>query len=183
MNSPEVQAGCFGSFFSRNSRSTRLFRQSKLPVGVEPGTPQSSGEHDNVPTSKNDVEKSKMMVESVTELHNLYWQQFQQNDISYFSPGVDFVYGPQAEWWKEGESLPSYTPNDVSSTRVSDASSMINETLDKANPTLRALSLKIHGNCPLSPNMVVIEPFLKKMIRPSRNHVQRKVGYSSLSFQ
>jgi len=141
MDHSDLQVGCLGKFFKSRSRRIKSPR------------PKSSSQSSNSQATSIELSgecKGRSEVASESQQFNqstcarLDAQQ-QKEDIQYFSPHCDYSYSPPNEWWSSTEPFPpSYSAEDCFSAD-NNVSTTIEQTVDKLNPKLRDLSLKIHG--------------------------------------
>ncbi|KAF8817418.1 amidohydrolase [Phlegmacium glaucopus] len=129
MDHSDLQVGCLGNFFKSRSRTTRP-KSSSQPCDSQVARIELSGEYKGRSEVPNESQE----------------QQKDSEGIQYFSPHCDYSYSPSNEWWTSTEPRPpSYTAKETFYAD-NNASVAIEQTVDKLNPKLRALSLKIHGH-------------------------------------
>lgn len=148
MDHLEVQPGCLSHFFSRKTRprNPTSRSQTKSPLEDKSSRTVEKGSittDELLPTDSKPLEKTVSKFYKTISLTCL--KLFTKDNIRYFNPSCNFSYGSEDEWWIEAEQLPTYLPKTSPSTHASGASSIIDQALNQANQSLRALSLKIHG--------------------------------------
>ena len=139
MNDSEPQPGCFGKLFTRKSRTNKSVTQSGPSRNT--GIPHSQQE---LLPGKSHSEKVRAV--SCNDRRTKLTRSDPQEDIHYYSPCCDFSYGSQETWWMDDghEEPPCYSdiPPSQDSTDITD---LMERTIASMSPSLRRLSLEIHG--------------------------------------
>lgn len=119
----DSQAGCLGNFFW-----STLHR-------IKPPRPKSSSQSCNSQATNIAKDRSEVVPANSDQ---------QKEGTQYLSPHCDYSYSPPNEWWSSARP-PSYSAKEPFSAVDDEVSAAVERTLDKLNPKLRDLSLKIHG--------------------------------------
>jgi hypothetical protein len=126
----DSQVGCLGNIFWSTLRR------------IKPSRPKSSSSR---PCNSQATSIAKGRSEVVASESQVDSDQ-QKEGILYLSPQAhcDYSYSPPDEWWTSARP-PSYSAKEPFSAADNEVAATVERTLDKLNPKLRDLSLKIHG--------------------------------------
>ena len=133
----DSQVGCLG-----NSFWSTLHR-------IKPSRPKSSSQSCN--SQATTIAKGRSEV--VTSESRQVDSDQQKEDILYLDPYRDYAHSVPNEWWTSAQPPSYFAGKEPFSATDNEVAATVERTLDKLNPKLRDLSLKIHGI--LSPSYYV----------------------------